>query len=86
MALTKEDLQKIKLPLSDSDYKKCHEAMEQSPTLLLSSVSPELDDAYDRKLAEIYDQVHPGNNLWYEEMDYISPEDRDRILRERTQS
>ena len=73
MALTKEDLLKIKLPLSDEDYMMLHDELETSP-LLLESVSQELDDAYDRKMWEIFDQVFPGNNAGVDEVMWFPPQ------------
>lgn len=85
MVLTKEDLLKIKLPLSDETYKKLAIARENNSITPPSLVSRELSQAFNKKKAEIYDQVYPGNKLWYDEMEYISPEKRDRILNQRRQ-
>ena len=76
-------LSKIKLPLSDKDYKKVHELLERIPDLWLPDISDELDKAYDKKIADIYKLLWPDKDIMYEEMEYISPEERDKILDER---
>lgn len=81
----KEFLRKIKLPLSDDDYKKVHELLERIPDLWLPDISDELDKAYDKKLSEIYNMLWPDRDIMYEEMEYISPEERDKILEGRKQ-
>ena len=79
----KNYLSKIKLPLSDKDYKKVHELLERVPKLWLPDISDELDKAYDKKIADIYKQLWPDKDMLYEDMEYISPERRDKILEER---
>lgn len=76
-------LSKIKLPLSDKDYKKVHELLERIPDLWLPDISDELDKAYDKKIADIYKLLWSDKDIMYEEMEYISPEERDKILDER---
>jgi len=52
MALTKEDLDNIKLPLSDEDYKMLREEDARSCYKIWQLASPELREAFDKKEAE----------------------------------
>ena len=56
MALTKEDLDKIKLPLSDEDYKMLREEDARTCYKVWQLASPELREAFNKKEAErVYD-------------------------------
>lgn len=59
--LTKEELQDIKLPLSDDDYVMMHDYMVKE-NLELRLVSKELEEEYNLKMWTIYLQLFPGDN------------------------
>ena len=59
MALTKEDLDKIKLPLSDEDYRMLRREDAKSCYKIWQLASPELREAFNKKEAERkYDIPH----------------------------
>ena len=72
MALTKEDLSRMKLPLSDDDYLMLHEGL-RALRVSLRREFPDLWVAYNKKMAWIYDQRHPGNNLSWDEIPWEPP-------------
>ena len=55
MALTKEDLDNIKLPLSEEDYKMLRLEDARTSYNVLKLASPELREAFDNKEAERVD-------------------------------
>ena len=55
MALTKEDLDNIKLPLSDEDYKMLREEDARTCYEVWQLASPELREAFNKKEAERVD-------------------------------
>lgn len=55
MALTKEDLDKIKLPLSDEDYQMLRREDAKSCYKIWQLASPELRAAFDKREAERVD-------------------------------
>lgn len=71
--LTKEELLKIKLPLSDDDYVKLHEEMPKLG-FTLRSVSKELNEAYFSKMCEIFDEVFLDNECPPEKVKWYPPQ------------
>ena len=55
MALTKEDLDNIELPLSDEDYKMLREEDARTCYKVWQLASPELREAFNKKEAERVD-------------------------------
>ena len=59
MALTKEYLDKIKLPLSDEDYQMLRREDARTGYKIGQLASPELKEAFNKKEAErVYDNKH----------------------------
>ncbi len=73
MALTKEDLQKIKLPLSDDDYVTLREEELKTNGDVWKNVSKELKEAYEDKLIECFDKNSPHNQVSIEDMVWTPP-------------
>lgn len=60
MALTKEDLDNIKLPLSDEDYQMLRREDAKSCYKIWQLASPELREAFNKREAErVDDNRHP---------------------------
>ena len=75
MALSKEDLQKIKLPLSDKDYIMLHEEEKRDRTIWRRAPR-ELSDAYDDKVIECFDLAYPNNQVSIGDMIWVAPPER----------
>ena len=60
--LTKEELQNIKLPLSDDDYVLIHDYTVKYK-IELRSISKELSEEYDLMMGTIYLQLFPDDDL-----------------------
>lgn len=71
--LTKEELQNIKLPLSDDDYVMIHEYTVKEK-LELRLVSEELEEAYDLMMGTIYLQLFPDANLDMKDLPWFPPQ------------
>ena len=71
--LSKEELQNIKLPLSDDDYVMLHDEMPKLG-FTLRSVSKELNEAYFGKMCEIFDEVFPDNECPSEKVRWYPPQ------------
>ena len=63
MALTKEELDSIQLPLSDEDYKMLRREEVRGGYSIWSLASTELREAFDKKEAERKDDI-PPKNIW----------------------
>ena len=81
MALTKEELDKIKLPLSDEDYRMLREEDARTCYKVWQLASPELREAFDKKEAERVDcncrqktgrlwNYLTGKILYFDKLDY----------------
>ena len=70
--LTKEDLQKIKLPLSDEDYMRLHGA-EAAGQLNWTDEFPELSDAFDRLEVKYFDQRYPNSGVGIYDVIWVLP-------------
>ncbi|MDD6622445.1 MAG: hypothetical protein PUE90_07035 [Bacteroidales bacterium] len=75
MALSKEDLQRIKLPLSDKDYIMLHEEGKKDSSMW-ERVSDELWGAYDDKMIECFDLRFPNNQVSIGNMIWVAPPER----------
>ena len=75
MALSKEDLQRIKLPLSDKDYIMLHEE-EKKDISIWDRAPKELSDAYDDKMIECFDLRFPNNQVSIGDMFWVAPPER----------
>lgn len=73
MVLTKEDLQKIKLPLSDEDYVTLREEELKTNGDVWKNVSKELKEAFEDKLIECFDKNSPHNQVSIEDMVWTPP-------------
>ena len=62
MGLTNEDLDNIKLPLSDEDYKMLRKEDARTGYKMWSLASPELREAFDKKEAERVYKKHQIKN------------------------
>lgn len=71
--LTKEELQDIKLPLSDDDYVMMHDYMVKE-NLELRLVSKELEEEYNLKMWTIYLQLFPGDNPDWNNLPWFPPQ------------
>ena len=71
--LIKEELQNIKLPLSDDDYVMIS---KHYPAHLLAFVGPSADlyEAYKNKMCSIFDEVFPGNQYPEEDKTWYPPQ------------
>ena len=73
--MSKEDLQRIKLPLSNEDYIMLHEE-EKKDISIWDRVSNELWDAYEDKMIECFDLAYPNNQVSIEDMIWVAPPER----------
>lgn len=70
--LTKEDLEKIQLPLSDEDYLMLHEEGEKDPNIW--RICPmKLFDAYDDLSVKYFDLTYPNNQVSAEDTFWVPP-------------
>lgn len=87
MALTKEDLDNIKLPLSDEDYRMLREEDARTSYEIWKLASPELREAFDKKEEErICNSYRPPKRRWIDLKGRIAdfmnePEDDDYELK-----
>ena len=70
--LTREDLQKIKLPLSDEDYMRLHGA-EAAGQLNWTDEFPELSDAFDKLEVKYFDQTYPNSGVGIDDVIWVLP-------------
>ncbi|MDD6622444.1 MAG: hypothetical protein PUE90_07030 [Bacteroidales bacterium] len=75
MALSKEDLQRIKLPLSEKDYIMLHEEGKKDSSMW-ERVSNELWDAYEDKMIVCFDLAYPNNQVSIGDMIWVAPPER----------
>lgn len=73
MALTKEDLENIRTPLSDKDYVMLHNEEVETSFQVWDLAPKELRIYYLLKFIECFDKRYPGNRLLPEEMTWVPP-------------
>ncbi len=67
MALTKEDLQQIKLPLSDEDYVRLREEELRTNGEVWKLASKELKDSFASLMVKYFDQYYgPNDAEWWD--------------------
>ncbi|MBR5638184.1 MAG: hypothetical protein IKW83_00330 [Muribaculaceae bacterium] len=71
--LTKNEAEKIKLPLSDEDYIKLR-AFEDADQYLTLCSYKELEQAYNAKAANFFDKRYPGNDISIVEISWEKPD------------
>lgn len=82
MALTKEDLDRIKLPLSEEDYQMLRREDARSCYEIWQLASPELREAFNKKEAERVDNYRRPKTGWFSKVLPGRIESIARIMRE----